>query len=464
MKEKKNLESLIAENDSLKDQIKQLESKITNQDVIFKKTVKKYDEEANVINAERFIRLNIQYIRRHGFLNYLGKFFTTSGKIFMLFFKKIGRKFLWLKYFKEMNTILKEHKGKTIMLFYPGYDWHMQMYQRPQHMAVNFAKKDILFFYSTINVTEKVHGFEKIDDNLYVTDQFKLLKKHLPKFILYMCANMNDCYIKELDKIMAKGNDVIYEYIDDLHEDLTNISPELLERHRKVLLNEKIPVIVTAEYLYEKACKYRKNNILLSTNGVIYEDFHITKKLPVPENINHLVKLNKPIIGYYGALARWFDYDLIIELANKRKDLTILLIGIDYDNSLEQYNYFKGIENVFYIGPVNYKTLINYGYYCNVLTIPFLINEMTLSTSPVKTFEYMSMEKPIVTTNLPECQKYKSVMIGRNHEEFIEKIDEALKKQDDKDYKALLRKEALENTWDKKAEDILNFVKLNKEK
>jgi len=444
------IEELKSENGRLREQLKK-----NKEDFDF--ALKNYNEEMDKINFERFARLNVYYIRKHGIFNYIGKVFQSIFKVIGLFFKRLGKKIKARKTKKELKKILNSHKGKEIMVFYPGYDWYMQMYQRPQHMAIHFAKKDILFFYCTINANDRVEGFEKITDNLYVTNMFEYLKKKLPKYTLYMCANMNGCYLKELKQIEKKGNDILYEYIDDLHEDLTSISNELIERHKYALSNENIKVVATAEHLYNKALQYRKDNILLSTNGVVYEDFHITKKLSVPDKIKDLVKENKPIIGYYGALAKWFDYELIERLATKMKNVNILLIGIDYDDSLARYNYFKSFKNVYYIGPVNYKELVNYGYYCSVLTIPFVINEITLSTSPVKVFEYMSMEKPIVTTDLPECRKYESVMISKNHQEFIDNVKKALTLSNDKKYKELLRRDALNNTWDKKVEEILNF-------
>ncbi len=38
----------------------------------------------------------------------------------------------------------------------------------------------------------------------------------------------------------------------------------------------------------------------------------------------------------------------------------------------------------------------------------------------------MAMGHPIVTTDMRECRKYKSVLIGKSHEDFIEKLDFAL--------------------------------------
>ena len=456
----KKSEEKIKECEQLKNENKELKNKINELNKYTNDMEKMYNNEFNKINAERFFRLNYQYIKQHGFLDFLHQIGKFIVKLFKIFIKKIKNKFKNFKYKKELRKILKENKGKSIFLFYPGYDWHMKMYQRPQHMAIQFAQKNILFFYCTTNINEKIDGFEKIKDGLYVTNLYKYLKKKLPKYTLYMCANMNGCYIKELKQIIKKNN-LLYEYIDDLHEDITDISHDLIERHNYVL-NANIPVITTAHYLYEKAKKIRESNknILLSTNGVVYEDFHITKekKLKVPENMKKIVNQKKPIIGYYVALAKWFDYELIEEIAKKHEDWNIILIGIDYDKSLKKYNYFNDYKNVFYLGIVEYKKLIEYGNCCDVLTIPFLINEITLSTSPVKVFEYMSMEKPIVTTDLPECRKYKSVDIGKNHDEFIKLLEDNIKYKANSNKKELLKKEALENTWEKKVNQILLFL------
>ena len=116
------------------------------------------------------------------------------------------------------------------------------------------------------------------------------------------------------------------------------------------------------------------------------------------------------------------------------------------------------------MGPRDYKVLKNYANYADILTIPFKINDITKSTSPVKIFEYMALHKPIVTTDLNECRKYKSVLIAKNHDEFITKLEEALKLENNKKYINLLDQEAQENDWSKKAEAIINLIKKNEHK
>lgn len=93
-----------------------------------------------------------------------------------------------------------------------------------------------------------------------------------------------------------------------------------------------------------------------------------------------------------------------------------------------------------------------------MLTIPFLINDITRSTSPVKIFEYMALHKPIVTTDMNECRKFESVLIGHDHKEFIALLDKAMSLREDQDYIALLDKEARENDWSMKAKSIVDIL------
>jgi hypothetical protein len=110
------------------------------------------------------------------------------------------------------------------------------------------------------------------------------------------------------------------------------------------------------------------------------------------------------------------------------------------------------------MGPRDYSVLKYYAQACDVLTIPFLVNDITRATSPVKIFEYMAMHKPIVTTDMNECRKYDSVLIGKTHEEFLALLDKAMALSDDEEYIAKLDKDARDNDWSMKARAIIDML------
>ena len=107
-----------------------------------------------------------------------------------------------------------------------------------------------------------------------------------------------------------------------------------------------------------------------------------------------------------------------------------------------------------YFGKKPYEQLAGYVHYFDVCMIPFVINGITAATSPVKLFEYMSMEKPVVSTALPECLKYDAVSIAHSPDEFVRLVTEAWDERDNDDVKEKLRQCARGNDWSAKAQEL----------
>jgi len=359
----------------------------------------------------------------------------------------------------KLDKILERNKDLPVILSLSFIDWNVPLYQRPQHIAIQLANQGFLYFYNTRNYYDFMDGYKKIGKNMYLTNRFDDVLEKLDKRKVYIhlySTNMYEDDDERIERALKKGYKILYEYIDEINEKISGqkIPKFVLKRHERLLKDEdNVFVIATASKLYNDVSKYRKKNFKLVTNGVVYEHFANIPNI-VPNEMKEIAGNKKPIIGYYGALASWFDYELIKKVAELRKDWNIVLIGWDYDGSLNKAN-LKELDNIYVIPPVEYKRLPLYAQWFDVCTIPFVLNEITESTSPVKLFEYMALGKPIVTTNMPECRKYNSVIIAKNDsKDFINKIEIGLKNKEDKKYLELLKKEALENTWEEKTREI----------
>jgi hypothetical protein len=75
----------------------------------------------------------------------------------------------------------------------------------------------------------------------------------------------------------------------------------------------------------------------------------------------------------------------------------------------------------------------------------------------------MAGEKPIVITPMQESMHYPGVLVGENSEQFAQKLDLALEMRKDQTYLSLLRQTAMENTWDKRAEEILSVIQAKRD-
>jgi len=362
---------------------------------------------------------------------------------------------------KALEKIISENQNKPVIIFPPHVEWNIPLFQRPQHIAKNLGLNDFLFFYCTPNYIDKVNGFVEVSRNCFLTNRLDLLESFSLKKV-YNVYSTNFKLTPEYIKYqISQGNLILYEYIDEIHEDISGYIPQAAKKaFQTVLENEVCMVVATADKLFKEVGKHRRVNFSLVTNGVDYAHFSqsFTREV-IPDEIRGIVDEGKPIIGYFGALAKWVDTDLLVAMARMRPDYNILLIGWKFSNDLR----WRSINetNITIIGPIDYSVLPRYAFWFDVCMIPFLINEITESTSPIKLFEYMALSKPIVTTAIPESRKYQSVLIGENHLDFIQKIDHALSLRNDAHYKETLRKDALDNTWDAKAKEIGKLIELN---
>ena len=412
----------------------------------------------------------INVYKKNGFIGFSKKCYryvvaNYFDKIsFKVFFKK--RKFQ-----KEIENILKNNNYDRIVLWRSSFGYNVSLFQRPQHIANNLSKINSLVFYEVTTMTDKVKTLKKHQDNLYLFNYSnvllnKILMKELskidkPKYIQLYSTDWK-LSVQNIKDYISEGFKFIYEYIDHLSPDLAgtkNLPQNIIDKYDYVMNNKDTYVVVTADELKKDVVSKRGNkNLAFSSNGVDYSFFKNYEKFKLEDDYLKIIKNGKVNVCYYGALAKWFDYDLIKKIAKTNK-YNIILFGIKYDESYDQN--INNEKNIYFMGPRDYKVLKYYARECDILTIPFVLNDITASTSPVKIFEYMALNKPIVTTDMNECRKYKSVLIGKNYDDFIDKLEEAYNLRKDKNYIDLLDKEAIENDWKEKAQAIVDLIKVD---
>ena len=419
----------------------------------------------------------ISIIKKDGILialkkiyKYINANYLSKINIFAYIYTKLNYK----KIKAEVDNILSG-KYDRIIIWRSSFGWDVPLFQRPQHIDKNFANNGCLVFYEVTTVTDKVKTFKKINNNLYLVNfnnrqiskmifnELKRIEK--PKYIQFYSTD-STISLQTLKEYINNDYKIVYEYIDDLSPLLVGtkeLPVNIKEKYEYMLKDtENIFVVVTADEIQKDVVSKRgEEKLVFSCNGVDYEHFvNINQDIELDKAFVHIVNQGKPIIGYYGALASWFDYEMLKYLAEQRPEYNIVLLGIKYDDSFDKAELNK-YSNIYFLGSKSYEVLPNYASKFTVCTIPFLINDITQATSPLKLFEYMALGKPIVTTAMNECKKYKSVILADNKEQFVENIDKAIKIADnkDKEYYEILEKEALENTWEKKALKIIELLK-----
>jgi glycosyltransferase involved in cell wall biosynthesis len=347
----------------------------------------------------------------------------------------------------QLQEIIRQYPCKDrIFVFPPSLDWHTQLFQRPQQLALALARQGALVFYVQPEASSGGEAFSLLHKHIYLchvpVETFEVLENPLTYLLTW-----NRAYGS-----VFNSPRIIYDFVDEIDVFEGNRN-QMLRDHQKLIQNSEL-VLTTAVRLYNQVLSQRED-VILCPNGVNYEHFapRQSEQIQPPSDLAPILKTGKPVIGYYGALAIWFDYELLFEVAQHRRDLFFVLIGPDYDGTLPPK--LLDLTNVSWLGVKAYYHLPNYVRFFDVATIPFRLNRITHATSPLKLFEYLAAGKPTVITAMEESMRYPGVLVANDRNEFIQMLDRGLILKDDQDYLRLIDKVARENTWDNRGKQIL---------
>lgn len=241
---------------------------------------------------------------------------------------------------------------------------------------------------------------------------------------------------------------VVYDCMDDW-DTFPGINKAVTACERSLSIASDL-VVVTARRLFDKLRPYNPNTLLVRNAA----DFRFYEENCRPNDLLH--NMVTPIIGYFGAIADWFDIELMVEVARLRPQYTFILVGGIFDVDISE---LRALSNVRLPGQKPYEAMPQYLYHFDVCLIPFKINPVTEATDPVKLYEYLSGGKPVVSVRLPELEDYKEYLyLADTAEEFAGKIDQAIS-ENAPDRTARYLELASRHTWEERCRLIETNLK-----
>jgi glycosyltransferase involved in cell wall biosynthesis len=215
--------------------------------------------------------------------------------------------------------------------------------------------------------------------------------------------------------ITKQKRDKLIYYCGDDFSALAGVDATLVAPFEKNLIQKADLIYVISAFLMNKMPS-QKTQML--SHGVSYDLF--TSQCEIAPEISHL---NGPIIGFYGSINAWLDISLLTALVAQRPSYQLVLVG-DIVGPTAQLLQFK---NVTHIPAVEHARLASFSAHWNVSVLPFVNNEQIRACDPLKLKEYLAAGTPIVATDFPAVKQYQTdISIGKTHEQFIKKIDEAV--------------------------------------
>ncbi len=122
------------------------------------------------------------------------------------------------------------------------------------------------------------------------------------------------------------------------------------------------------------------------------------------------------VLGYVGTISSWLDFEALIKIVDAFPSVEIHLIGPVENLGMARPRH----ERIKYLGAVRHgdiQTLVS-GF--AALLMPFQVNELVQSVDPVKLYEYVFFNKPIISVRYPEIERFSGfVDFYTGHEELM---------------------------------------------
>lgn len=232
---------------------------------------------------------------------------------------------------------------------------------------------------------------------------------------------------------------VVYD-IQDNYAGFAWASPDVVRRENQLLSRADQVFTGTHALLEQHREKARRIEFIpCGVDFAFFQEARTGRQKP-PEPLGNL---SRPVFGYFGLIGSRIDLPLIEELARRQPGWTFLMLGpVERDAPK-----IDALPNIVFTGRVDYAELPGYAALFDVCLMPFVLNDLTRSINPTKTLEYFALERPVVSSAIPDMLKfYRDVIAFADSPDAWETcLKEALEPDPERIARAL--EIARENSW-----------------
>ncbi|TKB07536.1 MAG: glycosyltransferase, partial [Mesorhizobium sp.] len=347
--------------------------------------------------------------------------------------------------------------------------------QRPQHLALQMAAEGHRVFYIDMEREMGAGSAREVAPNLHVIRlpaqgmrslaaytgipspaQVSAWVRHFHALADAVSASpvahvvLEHPYWWHLARHLSPEYQITFDCMDDI-SGFSNTESHVLETEMD-MIGKADKMAVSSQYLYDKFGAIR--DVVMVRNGTDVSHFvDCPEDIPAPAWLGERKAKGTIRVGYVGAIAEWFDTDLIEQVACENPDFEIHLCGAV---TAEQPMRLASIANVTMHGEIPYRDVPAFHKQMDVLIIPFQLLPIIKACDPVKFYEYSAVMRPTVSTSLPELDRAGDLVFRSDHPAgFATQIRRAAPLAQDSGFGHRLRQYALDNAWSFRAHDML---------
>ena len=365
--------------------------------------------------------------------------------------------------------------GKPDVFVLSIIDWDFRI-QRPQHIA-RALSSDRRVFYVEMMMEREEPAVRKIADNLWAVRLSMDGAGHIQPYSGEPDADRQAAWVRSffefcrvvdaspfkqivvqhpfwwnLVRHLPPEFEIVFDCMDDI-TGFSNTSRAVIDLEND-LLKGCDKLVVSSQYLFDKHREF-KAPALIRNGGDINHFSAAAAAGPAPSFLagSGFEKREGTIdAGYVGAVAEWFDHELIRRTATQNPDIRFHICG---DVTAPEPAALDDLDNVHLYGEIAYDDVPAFIRQMDVMTIPFKLLPIIHACDPVKFYEHSAMGKPTVSTRLPELMRAgELIYFAETAEQYGARIREACAAGALPEYRDKLRLYAAENSWAHRGEEF----------
>lgn len=238
---------------------------------------------------------------------------------------------------------------------------------------------------------------------------------------------------------------MVYYCVDDFSEWPGMERKTILEMER--LLLQKTDLFVPVSEKLRDMKKTGTATVLYLPHGVDVDHFKKAFRHPAKSAA-------PPVVGYFGLIDDRLDFDLLLELAEKRPSFEWRFLGPLQYCPTE----LRRMKNCRFLPPVPYGILPETLRDWDVLLLPYKSVPVVEALNPLKLREAIATGKPVVSRDMPWGKPYRDVVsLCSTPEQFLEALDSAVLRGNGVKAKNQWEKVKPES-WETRAETLFSAI------
>lgn len=185
-------------------------------------------------------------------------------------------------------------------------------------------------------------------------------------------------------------------------------------------------LFASSDYLASYIEKVAGRSAVVIESTVEFDAFH----LDAPTEAGDLAHIPHPRLGFVGGMKAKVDFGLLCQVAERRPDFQIVLIGPAPFGVPDELQKLWRYPNVHTLGGRSHAELPPLVNGLDVGLLPYKSMEYNKAVFPAKFFEYLAADLPMVGSGLPSTQRYVEqgvyALTSGEVDDFIKSCEQAL--------------------------------------